>query len=219
MKVLAFDTADEFCTLVLAEGGKRVDHRSVKSGREQAKILAPLTQEFLGKHQLAVSGIDRLAICIGPGSFTGLRVGMAFARGLSLAANKPLYGFDHFICTQEALRRAGSAVNPVLVLRASGRDELFAREAGPGFSQSKPFLATSGMLAEILDEAEVPFFTGNGGTALLADYPEFLADEIKIQPEEIAFSAALLAEKEKNLLPPPLPLYLREADVTFPHAS
>jgi tRNA threonylcarbamoyladenosine biosynthesis protein TsaB len=185
-------------------------HRAVEAGREQAKILAPLTEEFLKEKNLKIADLDRLAICTGPGSFTGLRIGLAFARGLALAGQKPLLGFDHFACTQEAVKRLGKTQNQgLLIIRDSGRDELFAQ-------MEQPFLATSIQLVEILNKNADVLFTGNGGEMISASAPHLAARHINLPREELVFSAARLAEKATPLPNTmPEPLYLREADVTY----
>jgi tRNA threonylcarbamoyladenosine biosynthesis protein TsaB len=185
----------------------------VEAGREQAKILAPLTETFLKSHQLKVGDLDRLAICTGPGSFTGLRVGLAFARGLAMAAQKPLLGFDHFACTQEAVKRLNKTQNQeMLIIRDSGRDELFAR-------LDQPFLATAAQLVEILNKNADVVFTGNGAGMISKAAPQLAPRHINLPREEVVFSAALLAEKTAALPHGmPEPLYLREADVTYQRA-
>lgn len=182
----------------------------MEAGREQAKILAPMTEEFLKTHKLCVADLDRLAICTGPGSFTGLRIGLAFARGLAMAAQKPLLGFDHFACTQEAVKRLNKIKNEgLLIIRDSGRDELFA-------FLEQPFLASVAQLAEILNKNADVLFTGNGAEMIAIAAPHLAARHILLPREEIVFSAALLAAKAATLPnAPPEPLYLREADVTF----
>ena len=89
MRTLALDTGYDHCILILLENGGVIAERIVATERDQAKILAPLTEALLTEKALKINDIDRLAVCTGPGSFTGLRVGLAFMRGLSLAANKP----------------------------------------------------------------------------------------------------------------------------------
>jgi tRNA threonylcarbamoyladenosine biosynthesis protein TsaB len=185
-------------------------YRAVEAGREQAKILAPLTEEFLKEQNLKIADLDRLAICTGPGSFTGLRVGLSFARGLALASQKPLLGFDHFSCTQEAAKRLNKISNQgLLVIRDSGRDELFAQ-------LDQPFLATTIQLVEILNQNADVLFAGNAAEMIAAAAPHLAARAIHLPREEVVFSAARLAEKTASLPNAmPEPLYLREADVTY----
>lgn len=86
MKILAIDTGGDSCAVSLHIDGQLAAEKIVETGRDQAKILAPLTADVLNEHKLKVSDIDRFGIATGPGSFTGLRVGLAFVRGLALGA-------------------------------------------------------------------------------------------------------------------------------------
>lgn len=215
MRVLALDTACDFCTLVLIENGKVIAERSLSSGREQARVLAPMAEQLLKENNLKIADIDRLAVCNGPGSFTGLRVGLAFMRGLSLAASKPLYGFDHFTCSREALKRQGK-IDPanVLIIRESKREELFA------YVDGEMFLATPEALLEKLNMHDHLFFTGNGATHVLEKAPGLASRLIVMAHEELVLSAALMAEAATTIpTEKPEPLYLRDADVTFPKSA
>ncbi|HVY12452.1 MAG TPA: tRNA (adenosine(37)-N6)-threonylcarbamoyltransferase complex dimerization subunit type 1 TsaB [Alphaproteobacteria bacterium] len=215
MRILSLDTACDLCTLVLSENGASKAARSVQAGRDQAKILAPLAEEFLQKQKMQLSQIDRLAVCTGPGSFTGLRIGIAFMRGFSLAGKKPLFGFDHFACTEAALKRLNKLNAPVLMIRSSKRAELFACITG----QNTPLLGTPSQLNELLQKQPGLRFTGNGAAELLAEFPALAARHLPLEAEEIVFSAALLAQEAPANTAPAQPVYLREADVTLPRSA
>lgn len=91
MIVLAIDTALEDCSVAIAAGSDiRIAERTV--GRGHAEILMPAIAAILAEAGVAVRDIDRIAVSTGPGSFTGLRVGIAAARGLGLAAAIPVIG-------------------------------------------------------------------------------------------------------------------------------
>jgi tRNA threonylcarbamoyladenosine biosynthesis protein TsaB len=93
MRVLAIDTALEACSAVVlnTEQG-RVASESLPMVRGHAEALIPLIGRVMRKAETAFSNLDRIAVTTGPGSFTGLRVGIAAARGIALAANKPAFG-------------------------------------------------------------------------------------------------------------------------------
>src|SRR5512142_2866213 len=95
MRVLAIDTALEACSVALLDtdrSGVRLNE-SVPMQRGHAEALMPLVARVLDRAQLDfVVALDRIAVTTGPGSFTGLRVGIAAARGIALAAGKPAIG-------------------------------------------------------------------------------------------------------------------------------
>ena len=96
MRVLAIDTALEACAAAVldTENGK-VASESLPMVRGHAEALMPLIARVMKQADMAFSALDRIAVTTGPGSFTGLRVGIAAARGIALAATKPVVGLDH----------------------------------------------------------------------------------------------------------------------------
>ena len=99
MIVLALDTALDGCAVALAEDNENRASLDEEMMRGQAERLAPMVREILAVAHATFSEIDRIAVTTGPGSFTGVRVGLSFARALALALNKPCLG----VSTLEAL--------------------------------------------------------------------------------------------------------------------
>ena len=93
MRVLAIDTALEACSAAVldTENGK-VTSESLPMVRGHAEALMPLIARVMKQADMAFSALDRIAVTTGPGSFTGLRVGISAARGIALAAAKPVVG-------------------------------------------------------------------------------------------------------------------------------
>lgn len=92
MPALAIDTATDICAIALGGGDRLIDEISVVAGRSHLEMLLPEIQTLLDRHGLKIADIDVLVAGTGPGTFTGLRVGVATARGLAQALEKPLYG-------------------------------------------------------------------------------------------------------------------------------
>ncbi|MEJ2434853.1 MAG: tRNA (adenosine(37)-N6)-threonylcarbamoyltransferase complex dimerization subunit type 1 TsaB, partial [Pseudolabrys sp.] len=94
MRVLAIDTALGSCAAAVLDtaGGAIVAHESLAMQRGHAEALMPLIARVMERAKLKFSDLYRIAVTAGPGSFTGLRVGTAAARGLGLAAEKPVVG-------------------------------------------------------------------------------------------------------------------------------
>jgi tRNA threonylcarbamoyladenosine biosynthesis protein TsaB len=97
--VLGIDTALDACSVALVRGRETLAQISEPMTRGQAERLAPMVREVMVQAGVAYADIDRVAVTTGPGSFTGVRVGLSFARALALAISKPCIG----VSTLEAL--------------------------------------------------------------------------------------------------------------------
>ena len=95
MRVLAIDTALEACSAaVLDPGGGITASESLAMTRGHAETLMPLIARVMSGAGVEFAQLDRIAVTTGPGSFTGLRVGISAARGIALAAGKPAVGLS-----------------------------------------------------------------------------------------------------------------------------
>lgn len=104
MKLLAFDTSTELCTAALDLDGE-VRVREEMAGNRHSQLVLPMVRALLAEADLKLADLDGLAYGMGPGSFTGLRIGCGIAQGLALAADLPVAG----IVTLEALAYGQSA--------------------------------------------------------------------------------------------------------------
>lgn len=99
MLVLAIDTSLDACSVALVRDGEALASVSAAMQRGQAERLAPMTRDVLAEAGVAFASLDRVVVTTGPGSFTGVRVGLSFARALALALSIPCVG----VSTLEAL--------------------------------------------------------------------------------------------------------------------
>src|SRR4051795_3835431 len=96
MRVLAIDTALAACSAAVldTQRGGIIATETLAMTRGHAEALMPLIARIMDAARLEFSELDRIAVTTGPGSFTGLRVGIAAARGIALAAGKPAFGLS-----------------------------------------------------------------------------------------------------------------------------
>jgi tRNA threonylcarbamoyladenosine biosynthesis protein TsaB len=128
--VLGIDTALGQTSISLCDGARELAGKHVFERESQASMLLSWVEAVLGDAGLWYSDVDALSVAIGPGGFTGIRVGLAAARGIALAANKPLYGFS----TMEMMAFARGDGVVVAVLPA-GRGMVFTQT----FQRLKPY--------------------------------------------------------------------------------
>ena len=89
---LAVDTALEACSVAVVDGDRPLALRSEQMARGHQERLAPMVAEAMAQAGLAFDRLERIVVTVGPGSFTGLRVGLAFARAMALALDIPCVG-------------------------------------------------------------------------------------------------------------------------------
>ncbi|UOA26098.1 tRNA (adenosine(37)-N6)-threonylcarbamoyltransferase complex dimerization subunit type 1 TsaB [Pseudosulfitobacter sp. DSM 107133] len=94
--VLGFDTAGAWCAAALWSDGAVVEAVAEEMARGQAERLMDLLQELLARHDLTWRNLDALGVGVGPGNFTGIRIGVSAARGLALGLDVPAYGITGF---------------------------------------------------------------------------------------------------------------------------
>jgi len=89
-KILHIDTSNEFCSVALSHNDKLIGLRETNEKDAHARVVALFTEEILKENNLNPSDLDALAVSEGPGSYTGLRIGVSAAKGFCYALNKPL---------------------------------------------------------------------------------------------------------------------------------
>lgn len=97
MIILGLDTTGAYCSVALVDTAKVLAYKSENIGRGHAERLAPMVQEVLAEADLTAKDVDKLVVCTGPGSFTGLRVALAFAKGFALPRKLPVVGLSSLI--------------------------------------------------------------------------------------------------------------------------
>jgi tRNA threonylcarbamoyl adenosine modification protein YeaZ len=94
MKILGIDTSSNASSVALIEDNKLICEYTVNTKTTHSQKLMPMIENMLSISEVNIKEIDAIAICIGPGSFTGLRIGMATAKALSHVNNLPIVGVN-----------------------------------------------------------------------------------------------------------------------------
>jgi tRNA threonylcarbamoyladenosine biosynthesis protein TsaB len=127
MRILALDTSLAACSVAVLDGGAVLARRHDVIGRGHAERLMPMLAEVLAAAGVGIGDMDRLAVTTGPGTFTGIRVGLAAARGLALATGRPLIGVTTFEALVAAQSEPDAAGRPALVAVDAGRGDIYVQ--------------------------------------------------------------------------------------------
>jgi tRNA threonylcarbamoyladenosine biosynthesis protein TsaB len=133
MRVLAIDTALAACSAAVldTEQGGILAGESQPMARGHAEALMPLLARVMDRSGLTFSDLDRVAVTTGPGSFTGLRVGISAARGIALAAKIPAVGLST-LTAYAAPHLDGSNTAPIVCAIDARHDHVYLQVFSPG---------------------------------------------------------------------------------------
>ena len=105
-KILALDASTEVCSVAVGDGSQ-VTSRFCDIPKSHSKMLLPLIDEVLTEANLTLADLDAIAVTRGPGSFTGIRIGLGIVQGLSYGANIPIVGLSTLEALAETARQNG----------------------------------------------------------------------------------------------------------------
>ena len=213
MRVLALDTALGACAAAVLdiEQEKILASETLVMTRGHAEALVPLIARVMGKADIAFWQLDRIAATTGPGSFTGLRVGISAARGISLAAGKPAVGVST-LAAYAAPYIATNDADPVLAVIDARHGHVYLQVFGAGGrTLVGPQIISLREVARVVGKR--PRVVGSAADLVATAWPrgENPPSVIDTSPAPaIAWVARLGAGAEVDT--PPKPLYLRAPD-------
>ena len=202
MLILALDTSANFVSVALLDEVKVFSVVEEEMQRGQAEALMPMIKGVVEHAHKQMSDIDGIAVTVGPGSFTGVRIGLAAARAFGLALNIPVFGVTCFEAWSYCLGQ------PVIVVLDSKRDDYFVQSFDvSGMEIDLPSIKDAQQLKEML-----PFNAVGTGALKLSE--EIGCKVVyRISPISVAVGRIALSRLNNPLLPEPL--YMRPADVTI----
>jgi tRNA threonylcarbamoyladenosine biosynthesis protein TsaB len=155
-KILLIETSLDFCSVAIAEDQKILAIRTSTSEREHASILAIYIDEVMKDAGITYNHLDAVAVSKGPGSYTGLRIGVATAKGICYAANKPLIAINTLLCMASQFKLAYSVDDSVVLtpMIDARRMEVYMA------SYSYELQTLDSTKAEILTEESLPVLSG-----------------------------------------------------------
>ena len=168
--ILHIETATPICSTALSRDGILVDFRETKDPRSHASQLSPFIQDLMESNNLDYSDLDALALSMGPGSYTGLRIGASTAKGIAFGADIPIIGVSTLKALANRLVREysefqkelkGSLLCPMLDARRMEVYSAFYKPSLESIREVKADIIDSESYKEYLDSGPV-FFFGNG---------------------------------------------------------
>lgn len=224
--ILAFDSSGGACSVAVAEARRVLAERQETMERGQAERLAPLIESTLRSAGRSLAELDAVAVTTGPGSFTGLRIGIAMAKGIAQALGLPLIGVASFDAVARAAR-PGLAGPALCILLESRRAEVYLQLfAATGEPRSEPLALAPEELAPWLSArlSGAPVRLAGDAAARLADGlagAGVAATLSGVGGPSARFVAEIAADRLAAgcLAAPVEPLYLRPPDVTQPRGS
>ncbi len=185
MKVLSIDTSTNTGSVAIVDDNKLLAEVNYDSKSSHAEILLQKIESTLKKSGLKLDDMEGFAVTIGPGSFTGLRIGLATAKGLAVSLGKPLVGISTLKALSTSVIAGKAKQYPIACLNAY-RDEVYANES----------VMSPKVLAEQLSKVEGEVvFVGDGAEKYSDIFKEKLGKQFKIVKPKytLAASAAFLA--------------------------
>ena len=170
IRIVQIETAISEGSVALSENGKTLESLSLPSSDSHSAMLGSSVQELLNSGD--GKSIDAVAVSMGPGSYTGLRIGMSFARGLAIARKVPLIGLETLAILANCAVEAGYQNRPIRPLLDARRMEVYTALFGEGLKRLEDDRA------QVVDEStfrEDPsncLYFGNGVEKLMELYPE-----------------------------------------------
>ena len=215
MLTLAFESSAKAASVALCENGRLLSLVLQSSGLTHSRTLLPMAEDLLKNTEHTMDEIDCFAVACGPGSFTGIRIGVSTVKGLSWAADKPCIGVSTLAAMAWNGVSAGGLVCTVMDARRSEvYNALFRIEDGrPVRLCPDRALSLDTLMLELSDFQEVPYLVGDGAAVTEA----FLKERgmiARLAPEPLQLQNAWGVAKEAEGKDPGssqdlLPVYLR----------
>ncbi|MFF2165045.1 tRNA (adenosine(37)-N6)-threonylcarbamoyltransferase complex dimerization subunit type 1 TsaB [Streptomyces sp. NPDC058175] len=208
MLLLALDTATPAVTVALHDGSSVVAASSQVDARRHGELLLPAVDRVLAEAGVRLDAVTGIVVGVGPGPYTGLRVGLMTADTFGLALGVPVHG----LCTLDGLAYAAEVDGPFVVATDARRKEVYwARYDDARTRVTEPAVDRPADIAE-----QVAGLPAVGAGAVL--YPDTFPDARVPENVSAAALAALAAEKlgAGEELQAPRPLYLRRPDAQVP---
>jgi tRNA threonylcarbamoyl adenosine modification protein YeaZ len=218
MLILAFDTAQQACSAAISRDGEILSqcHKIIERGH--AEQLLPMVEDVRKQAAVSFAELNVIAVTIGPGTFTGVRIGLAAARALALVQNIPILGVGTLELLAQGVVQAGmsDAGDGIIAAIDARRGELYA-QSFDATGQALTAAAAGPAAPAFAPPGQPPgVIVGTGAAQLQAVLPAWRLDSRMAQPDAAVLALAAEGWRYRASLRPPAPLYLRAPDARLP---
>ena len=197
--ILLIETSTALCSVALAQDGKITSYRESSAPKAHASLTAVFIQEMLAEHGLTLADCDAICVSKGPGSYTGLRVGVSTAKGLCFGSGKPLLAvgtLDTLVAQADEI----GGIKYIIPMIDARRMEVYTAvfENGVQITETSPMIIDETSFAEYLEQGPCLFIgDGAGKCADVIKHPN--AQFCQCWPKASAMlEPAMAAYKEKR---------------------
>ncbi len=217
MKILALETSAKSVSCAVTENGAPLASAYQCTGLTHSRTLMPMVEDMLKNAELTLDDMDLIAIANGPGSFTGVRIGVSAVKGLAWALDKPVCG----VSTLEAMAYNGIAAPEGVIIccamdarRGQFYNALFEMEGGKPRRLCEDRAISPSELAEEIKNLKKSIFTVGDGAALCYNALDNFEIKTILAPEPMRFQSAwgvcmAAADRPQQTVHELLPVYLR----------
>ncbi len=219
MRILAFETSAKAASVALLDDGRLLGEYTQNSGQTHSRTVMKMAEDLLSNCDLALTDVDAVACAAGPGSFTGVRIGLAAAKGFAWGRQLPLYG----VSTLEAMAAGVAVADGIYCAAMDARRSqvytaVFSVENGCRTRITEDLAISLEELEDLLKKTEKPKFLVGDGAQLCYNNLSANVEHLYLMPEHLrmqrAAGVALLAWEEvgKGITPnggDVVPNYLR----------
>jgi tRNA threonylcarbamoyl adenosine modification protein YeaZ/ribosomal-protein-alanine acetyltransferase len=214
MIVVALDCSLDACSAAIYDSDRAevLSQNFAAMTRGQAEAIAPMAREVVTEAKLTMDAIDRIAVTLGPGTFTGIRIGLAFAKGLGLTLNRPVIGIDSL---RAIAANAAAVTTAIAVVNDARQGQVYFALLKNGVTVLAPQRVTLAEAIALLPSGAVAIM-GTLKHAIVAEAARRDVTMLEAGDIPVAANFAPLAISEPPASAPLRPLYLAQSYAKLP---
>ncbi len=191
MIIMAFDSTAKSASVAVLDGERVLAEYNIDNGLTQSELLLPMAEDMLRALKLSFSEVKLFACSTGPGSFTGVRIGVSLVKGLAFGRGVPCVGVSTLEALAESLRGLRGIIVPVMDAR---RDQvytaIFSSDGNELVRRAEDMAVSHSALAEMLRDAEDRIYLVGDGYGVTKAALDALGVKTETTPERLRLESA-----------------------------